>query len=56
MRVRILSLFVVLHTVSDSSCNCNVETIVDLDLLSTMPTALVRSVNDDLFNQLCSQG
>ena len=52
MRLHSLSLFVVLHTVSNSSRYGNVETVVDLDLLRAMPAALVRSVNNDLLDKL----
>ena len=51
MRLRSLSLFVVLHTVSNGSRYGNIKAIVNLDLLSTMPAALVRSVNYDLLNK-----
>ncbi len=51
MRLRNLSLFIVLYTICDSSCCGNVESVVNFNLLSTMPTAFVRSVNEDLLNQ-----
>ena len=44
--------FVVLHTVSDSIRYGNVETIMDLDFLRAMTAALVRSMNNDLLDQL----
>ena len=52
MRLRSLSLFVVLHTVSNGSSYGNIEAIMDLDLLSTMSAALIGSVNDNLFDKL----
>ena len=52
MRLCSLSLFVVLHTVSDRSRYCDIEAIINVDLLSTMPTALMGSVNNDLLDKL----
>ncbi len=52
MRLRSLSLFVVFHAVSDGSSYSNIEAIVNLNLLSAMTAALVRSMNDDLLNKL----
>ena len=51
MRLCSLSLFVVLHAVSNGSRYGNIETIVYLDLLCAVTAALVRSVNDDLLDQ-----
>ncbi len=51
-RLRSLSLFFVLHTVSNSSSYGNIKAIVNLDLLGTMPAALIRSVNNDLLDKL----
>ena len=50
MRLRSLSFFVVLHTVSGSSCYGSVEMIVNLNLPCAMATALIGSVND-IFNE-----
>ena len=52
MRLCSLSLFVVLHTVSNGSRYGNIKTIVNLNLLSAMTTAFIRSVNDDLLDKL----
>ena len=52
MRLRSLSLFVVLHTVSNSSRYGNIEAIMNLDLLSAMPAALVGSVNNYLLDMV----
>ena len=52
MRLRSLSLFVVLHTVSNGSRYGNIEAIAYLDFLSTIPTALVRSMNNYLTDKL----
>ena len=52
MRLRSLSLFVVLHTVSDRSRYCDIEAIINVDLLSAMPTALVGSVDNDFLDKL----
>ena len=50
--LRSLSFFVVFSAVSNGSRNCNAETEVYLDLLSTIPSAVIRSMNNYLLNKL----
>ena len=52
MRLRSLSLFVVLHTVSDRSRYCDIEAIINVDLLCAVTAALIRSMNNDFFDKL----
>ena len=52
MRLCSLSLFVVLHTVSNGSRYGNIEAIVDLNFLRALHNALVRGVDDDLLDKL----
>ena len=49
--LRSLSLFVVNHTVSDSSCNRNIEAKANINLLCSVSAGLVRGVYDNLFNK-----
>ncbi len=52
MRLCSLSLFVVLHTVSNGSRYGNIEAIVYFNLLCAMTTALIGSVYDNLTDKL----
>jgi len=52
MRLCSLSLFVVLHTISNGSRYGNIEAIVYIYLLSAMTTALIGSVYDNLTDKL----
>ena len=52
MRLRSLSLFVVLHTVSSGSRYGNIEAIVYFNLLCAMTAALVGSVDNDFLDKL----
>ena len=53
MRLRSLSLFVVLHTVSDRSRYCDIEAIINVDLLCAVTAALIRSMNNDFSISSC---
>ena len=51
MRLRSLSFFVVLHTVSNGSRYCDIEAIINVDLLCAVTSALIGGMNGDLLDK-----